>query len=51
LTEVRTLKILRCKDAGYDCPFEACGETEREVLQIMAEHGKNVHGIKAEWNY
>ena len=34
-----------------DCPFEACGETEREILQIMAEHGKNVHGIKAEWNY
>jgi predicted small metal-binding protein len=51
LTEVKTVRVLRCKDVGYDCPFEAHGETMREVLQIMEEHGKKIHAIKAEWFY
>lgn len=39
-------KVLRCKDAGYDCDYEARGETEEEVLQKGAEHAKQVHNIE-----
>jgi predicted small metal-binding protein len=36
-------KILRCKDAGFDCAGEIRGQTEEEVLQKAAEHAKKVH--------
>jgi predicted small metal-binding protein len=44
-------KVYTCKDAGYDCPFEARGKTEVEVLLMASEHGRKVHKIKAEWIY
>jgi predicted small metal-binding protein len=38
-------KKFLCKDIGMDCPFEAHAETEEELMQQIAEHGKTVHGI------
>jgi predicted small metal-binding protein len=38
-------KILRCKDAGFDCAEEVRGQTEEEVLQRAAEHAKKAHNI------
>jgi len=38
-------KVLRCKDAGFDCGEEIRAETEEEVLQKAAEHAKKVHNI------
>jgi predicted small metal-binding protein len=38
-------KVVRCRDVGMDCDFEARGESEREVLQKAAEHAKQTHGI------
>jgi predicted small metal-binding protein len=39
-------KILKCKDIGVDCDFEASGKTEQEVLKKAAEHARKDHGIK-----
>ena len=39
-------KVLRCKDAGFDCPEEVRGESEEEVLQKAAEHGKKAHNLE-----
>ena len=39
-------KILRCKDIGVDCDFEAHGKTADEVLKKAAEHARKEHGIK-----
>jgi predicted small metal-binding protein len=36
-------KILRCRDVGVDCDFEARGQTEGEILQQCAEHAKTCH--------
>jgi predicted small metal-binding protein len=44
-------KVFICKDAGYDCPFEARGKNDVEVLIKASEHGRRVHKIKAEWIY
>jgi predicted small metal-binding protein len=39
-------KIVRCKDVGVDCDFEARGSSEQEVLNQCAEHGRTAHGIQ-----
>jgi predicted small metal-binding protein len=38
-------KIVRCREIGVDCDFEARGETEQEVLQKCAEHARSDHGM------
>jgi len=38
-------KIVRCRQLGVDCDFEARGATEKEVLDRAAEHGRTAHGI------
>lgn len=39
-------KIVRCKELGVDCDFEARGATEQEVLAQCSEHGRAAHGIQ-----
>lgn len=41
-------KVLRCKHIGPDkhCLFEAHGETNEEILQQVAVHAKEEHGIE-----
>ena len=39
-------KVLRCRDVGVDCGFEARAETTQELFEQAAEHGKAVHGIE-----
>ncbi len=39
-------KAVYCKDAGFtDCSAVMRGETEEEVIQKAAEHGKSVHNL------
>lgn len=38
-------KVLRCKDVGVDCDFEAKGETVEEVMNMTAKHAKEEHGM------
>ena len=37
--------VMKCRDVGVDCDFEARGETEREVLKKCAEHASKEHGM------
>jgi predicted small metal-binding protein len=39
-------KIVRCREVGVDCDFEARGATEQEVLDKCAEHGRTAHGMQ-----
>jgi predicted small metal-binding protein len=39
-------KVLRCRDVGVDCDFEARGETEEEILAQAAKHAKEDHGME-----
>ncbi len=38
-------KVLRCRDVGVACDWEARGETEEEVLQKATEHARTVHNM------
>ena len=38
-------KVLKCRDVGVDCDFEARGDTVEEVLQQCSDHAKADHGM------
>lgn len=40
-------KVLRCKHIGPDanCKFMAVGETEKDILEQVAAHAKDAHGL------
>ena len=38
-------KVIRCRDVGMDCDFEARAETEEEVLTKVAEHAGTTHNM------
>jgi predicted small metal-binding protein len=39
------MKLVRCRDHGFDCNFEAHG-TEEEVLQQTGEHAHTQHKLQ-----
>jgi predicted small metal-binding protein len=39
-------KIVRCREVGVDCDFEARGATDQEVLDKATEHGRTSHGTE-----
>ena len=38
-------KVMRCRDVGMDCDFEARAETEEELLKKVAEHAWATHDM------
>ena len=40
------MKILRCRDAGFDCDHEIRAQSEEEVLREAAEHVQQVHRVE-----
>ncbi len=39
-------KLLRCRDFGLDCDFEACGATPEETLKTALDHARAIHGLE-----
>lgn len=39
------MKLVRCRDHGFDCPFEAHSHSEDEVLQAAGKHATEVHNL------
>jgi predicted small metal-binding protein len=39
------MKVIRCKDVGFDCDAVVRASTEAEALQMAAVHAKEVHGV------
>jgi len=40
------MKVLHCRDAGFDCEHVVRAESEEEVLRQAAEHAQAVHGVE-----
>lgn len=38
-------KIIRCRDVGFDCNGVIKAKTEKEALELAAEHARAVHGV------
>jgi len=45
LTGGSDMKVIKCRDVGVDCDFEARGQTEDEILRQCAEHARSAHGM------
>ena len=39
------MKILHCRDAGFDCEGVIQASTEEEVLKQATQHAQQVHGV------
>lgn len=39
-------KRIRCEDVGMDCDFAAMADSEDELLDLVREHARRVHGIE-----
>lgn len=39
------MKLVRCRDHGFDCEFEAHSHSEDEVLQAAGKHAHEVHKL------
>jgi predicted small metal-binding protein len=39
------MKVVRCRDVGFDCNGVVRAPTEREALEQVALHAKEVHGV------
>ena len=39
-------KLLRCRDLGMECDFEACEDTADEALKTAMDHARAIHGVK-----
>jgi predicted small metal-binding protein len=39
-------KVLKCKDAGMDCDYEARGKTVDEVLEKAKRHAMKEHDVR-----
>lgn len=40
------MKLLRCRDAGFDCDHEVRAESEEDLLRQVAQHAQKVHNVK-----
>ena len=41
----RSMKIIACRDAGFNCDAVLQATTEQEVLQLAGKHAQQVHGV------
>jgi predicted small metal-binding protein len=40
------MKVLHCKDVGFDCPGVVKAESEDQVLQLAARHASEAHQVQ-----
>ena len=40
------MKVLYCKDVGFDCGYIATAQNEEELLQQVAEHAEQEHQLR-----
>jgi predicted small metal-binding protein len=38
-------KVVNCRDLGFDCGGVVRAESDEEVLQLVTQHAKEVHGM------
>lgn len=39
------MKVVQCRDVGFDCDGVVRAETEEEALAMVADHAREAHGL------
>ena len=42
------MKVLACREVGFDCGYIINGETEEEVIRNATQHAWDYHAVKPE---
>jgi predicted small metal-binding protein len=40
------MKVVHCREVGFDCEGVVRAESEEEVLRQVAEHARTVHNVE-----
>ncbi|MDP9375972.1 MAG: DUF1059 domain-containing protein [Actinomycetota bacterium] len=40
------MKVLHCRDAGFDCDAVVRGESREEIVAQVRPHAREVHGVE-----
>ena len=40
------MKVLLCREIGFECAHEIYAQTEEDVLRQAAEHARQEHGVE-----
>lgn len=40
------MRVLRCRDMGFECEEVMRGQSEERVLQLVAKHALRTHAVK-----
>ena len=40
------MRVLKCRDVGFDCAAVVRAGSDDEILRQAAEHAKTVHGVQ-----
>jgi len=40
------MKVIKCADVGFDCPGVIKANTEKEALEMAAQHAKEAHDVQ-----
>jgi predicted small metal-binding protein len=41
------MKVVHCREVGFDCEGVVRADSENEVLRQVAEHAKSAHGMES----
>lgn len=40
------MRVLNCRDAGFDCDTQITGKSDEEIMSQAAEHLRTAHGME-----
>jgi len=40
------MRVLVCRDVGFDCDAQIAGQSDEEVMDLAAEHARTAHGTE-----
>lgn len=40
------MKVLHCRDAGFDCDAVVRGESREDIISQVRPHAREVHGVE-----
>ena len=40
------MRVLDCRDVGFDCDAQITGQSDEEVMDLAAEHARTAHGAE-----
>ena len=40
------MRVLACRDVGFDCDAQLAGQSDEKVMELAVEHARTAHGME-----